>query len=183
MHRTPQTWDVVLVLASQSWSIKTVKPNFIKKECVLARTYPLIIVWVLLYQLEDINEHNYTSSYIFKCIPRDSCLCMMMRLPTVSCTTRFVEDAPNVWATNTMSGNEGGLDTITLWYTPANNRDMTLGEVASVIERDTGIRVGKMTARGVVVPRSDHGNHLAADLLRDKEAFNIQCLPPCCTLL
>ena len=60
---------------------------------------------------------------------------------------------------------------------------MTMGEVASVIERDVGIKVGKITARGVVVPRSDLGNHMAADLLRDKEAFNIQCLPLCCTLL
>ena len=107
----------------------------------------------------------------------------MFRLPTVSCITRFVEDAPNVWATKTTSGADRTLNTITLWYCPANNCAMTLGEVASVIERDIGIRVGNIRARGVPIPRRDLGNYMAADFLKDKEEFNIQCLPLCCTLL
>ena len=138
-------------------------------------------VYTASYQL---SREIYSDSIndLFKCIPRRSCL-YTMSLPTVSCTTCFVEDAPNVWATKTTSGHNRMLNAITLWYCPANNRAMTLGEVASVIERDIGIRVGNITARGVSVPRSDLGNYMAADLLRDKEAFNIQCIPLCCTLL
>ena len=141
----------------------------IKIECVLAWTLSTdhclsSALPVKRFLLSSSNcRHSY---HHFKCIPRNNCLYTMFGLPTVSCTTCFVEDAPNVWATKTMTGNNQALNTITLWYCPANNHAMTLGEVASVIERDIGIRVGSIAARGVSVPRSELGNYMAADLLR-----------------
>ena len=107
---------------------------------------------------------------------------MTFQLPTLSCTTHFVEDAHNVWATKESAQN-GRLFSIAIWYAPENNCALTMAEVAQVIETDIGIRVGKLTVRGVVISRRDLGNHMAADLLRDKEVFTIQCLPLCCTLL
>ena len=102
--------------------------------------------------------------------------------PTLSCTTHFVEDAPNVWATKESAQN-GVLFSIAFWYSPANNGALTMAEVAQVIESDIGIRVGKITIRGLMIPRGRLGYHMAADLLKDKEVFTIHCLPLCCTLL
>ena len=103
-------------------------------------------------------------------------------LPTLSCTTHFVEDAPNIWATKESAQNRR-LFSIAIWYSPGNNCALTMAEIVQVIEDDIGIRVGELTVRGVVIPRGHHGNHMAADLLRDKEVFTIQCLPLCCTIL
>ena len=103
-------------------------------------------------------------------------------LPTLNCTTHFVEDAPNSWATKT-SAVHGQLFSISFWYTPQNNCAMTMAEVASIIESNIGIRVGKLTVRGRIIPRSELGNYVAADLLKDREDFTIHCLPLCCTVL
>lgn len=98
---------------------------------------------------------------------------------TLSCTTHFVEDARNVWATRESAQNGD----IAFWYSPANNGALTMAEVAQVIENHIGIRVGKITARGVMIPRERLGSHMAADLLRDKEVFTVHMLPLCCILL
>ena len=50
---------------------------------------------------------------------------------------------------------------------------MTMAEVASIIESNVGIRVGKLTVRGRIIPRSELGNYVAADLLKDREDFTI----------
>ena len=63
---------------------------------------------------------------------------------------------------------------------------MTMAEVARIIESNVGthrFRVGKLTVRGRIIPRSELGNYMAADLLRDREDFTIQLLPLCCTVL
>ena len=98
---------------------------------------------------------------------------------TVNCTTHFVEDAPNPWATKT----SGECVSISFWYTPQNNCAMTMAEVARVIESNIGIRVGKLMVRGRIIPRSEFGNYMAADLLKDGEDFTIDQLPLCCTVL
>ena len=101
---------------------------------------------------------------------------------SVSCTTHFVEDAPNPWATKT-SGERGS---ISFWYTPQNNCAMMMAEVARIIESNVGtyrFRVGRLTVRGRIIPRSELGNYMAADLLKDGEDFTIQLLPLCCTVL
>ena len=64
-----------------------------------------------------------------------------MSLPTLSCTTHFVEDAHTIWATN-KSAHNGVLFSIAIWYTPDNHCcTLTMDEVAQVIERDIRIRV------------------------------------------
>ena len=103
-------------------------------------------------------------------------------LPTLNCTTHFVEDAPNSWATKTSAQN-GVLFSISFWYTPQNNCAMTMAEVARIIESNIGIRVGKLTARGRIIHRSELGNYVAADILKDGEDFTIYCLPLYCTVL
>ena len=95
---------------------------------------------------------------------------------SLSCTTHFVEDAPNIWATKE-SAQFGVLFSIAIWYSPGNNSALTMAKIAQVIENDIGIRVGNMTVRGVVVPPKQREEYMAADLLRDKETFTIQCLP------
>ena len=107
---------------------------------------------------------------------------MGMKLPTLNCTTHFVEDASNSWATKTSAQN-GVLFSISFWYTPQNNCAMTMAEVASIIESNIGIRIGKITARGMIIQRSQLGNYVAADILKDGEDFTIECLPLCCTVL
>lgn len=110
----------------------------------------------------------------------------MMSANSVTCTTFFVEDAPGVWATKTIAAATNAIiiSSISLWYCPANNRDMTMSEVAGVLEADIGIRVGAITARGVTIPREALGNHMAADLLKDREAFTVYCRPcPRCVFL
>ena len=107
---------------------------------------------------------------------------MGQNLSTITCTTRFVEDAPNSWATKTSAQN-GVLFSISFWYTPVNNCVMTMAEVASIIEGNIGIRVGSITARGMTIQQSQLGNYVAADILKDGEDFTIQCLPLCCTVL
>ena len=103
-------------------------------------------------------------------------------LPTLNCTTHFVEDAPNSWATKTLAQN-GQLFSISFWYTPQNNCAMTMAEVARIIENNIGIRVGELTVRGRIIPRWELGNYVAADLLKDGEDFTIVLLPLCCTVL
>ena len=58
-----------------------------------------------------------------------------MSIPTLSCTTHFVEDAHYVWATKESAQNRR-LFSIAIWYmyTPENNRALTMAEVAQVIE-------------------------------------------------
>ena len=106
----------------------------------------------------------------------------MGMLPTLNCTTHFVEDAPNSWATKTSAQN-GVLFSISFWYTPQNNCAMTMAEVASIIESNIGIRIGKIRARGMIIQRAQLGNYVAADILKDGEDFTIECLPLCCTVL
>ena len=83
-----------------------------------------------------------------------------------------MKDAPNIWAKKE-SAHNGMLFSIIFWYSPGNNCALTMAEVAQVIKDDIGIRVVKMTVRGVVILRGHHGGYMAADLLRDKEVFTI----------
>ena len=106
----------------------------------------------------------------------------MPLLPTLSCTTHFVEDAHNVWATKESAQN-GRLFSIAIWYTPENNCALTMAEAVQVTETDIRIIVRRLTVRRVVISQGNLGNYMAADLMRDKEVFTIQCLPLCCTLL
>ena len=66
-----------------------------------------------------------------------------MSIPTLWCTTHFVEDAHYIWATKKFAEN-GRLFSIAIWYmyTPENNCALTMSEVALVIESDIEIRVG-----------------------------------------
>ena len=100
----------------------------------------------------------------------------------LTCTTHFVEDAPNSWAIKT-SAHGNMLFSISFWYTPQNNCAMTMADVASIIESNIGIRIGKVTARGMIIHRSELGNYVAADILKDGEGFTLQLLPLCCTVL
>ena len=71
-------------------------------------------------------------------------------------------------------------------YTPQNNCAMTMAEVARIIEFESniGIRAGKIImAGGRIIQRSELGNYVTADILKDGEDFNIHCLPLCCTVL
>ena len=101
---------------------------------------------------------------------------------TVPLTLLKMPQNINSWATKTSAVN-GQLFSISFWYTPQNNCAMTMAEVAGIIESNIGIRIGRILARGRIIHRSELGNYVAADILKDGEDFTLYCIARCCTVL
>lgn len=96
---------------------------------------------------------------------------------TWSCVANHVTDADRAWVTR-----EGF--TLKVSFNP--NSGMTLGDLVRVIDYEINqrpARITRVTVKGRPYKLNEFGNHKAADVLPDKEAFNCNMTSSPCTIL